>query len=127
MNFFTYSRNPEEAAYWQTLDKVRQFQNNVLDKHFDGFATTKRGTILRNLKTALRYDDKEAVRRYLREYAQADGTKQGLKASMKAMNPLHGLSANEKKQFLKWLTPRDRQFLRKAERYYHQLADRYVK
>ncbi|MBQ9904904.1 MAG: hypothetical protein IJM47_08985, partial [Synergistaceae bacterium] len=93
---------------------------------FDGFASTARGRILQNIKKALRFNDREAVRRFLREYTQADGTKQGLKASMKAMNPLHGLSEKEKAQFLRWITPDDRKYLRKAMRYFHQLADRYI-
>lgn len=124
---FVYSQDADEAAYWQTLDRVRQFQTQVLDKHFDGFASTARGRILQNLKKALRYRDNAAIRRYLREYAQADGTKQGLKASMKAMNPLHGLNEKEKAQFMKWLSADDRKYLRKAERYYHQLADRFIR
>ena len=87
-NILLYSVDPDEAAYFQTLDKVRQFQERVLDKHFDGFATTKRGNVLRNLKTAMRYKDHAAIRRYLREYAQLDGTKKGLQQSMKAMKAM---------------------------------------
>ncbi len=124
---FIYSQDTDEAAYWQTLDRVRQFQNEVLDKHFDGFASTRRGRILANIKKALRYNDGEALRRFLREYTQADGTKQGLKQSMKAMNPLHGLSEKEKKQFMRWISADDRKYLRKAERYFHQLADRFIR
>ena len=124
---FIYSQDTDEAAYWQTLDRVRQFQNEVLDKHFDGFASTRRGRILANIKKALRFNDREALRRFLREYAQADGSKQGLKQSMKAMNPLHGLSEKEKAQFMKWISADDRKYLRKAERYFHQLADRFIR
>ena len=122
-----YSVEPDEAAYFQTLDKVRQFQERVLDKHFDGFATTKRGQVLRELKTAMRHKDKAAIRRYLREYAKLDGTKKGLQQSMKAMDPLHGLSKEEKKQFLKWITAEDRKYLRRAERYFHALADKFLR
>lgn len=86
-----------------------------------------RGRILQNIKKALRYNDKEALRRFLREYTQADGTKQGLKQSIKAMHHLHGLSEKEKAQFLKWISPDDRKFLRKAERYFHHLADRFLR
>lgn len=124
---FVYSQDADEAAYWQTLDRVRQFQNQVLDKHFDGFASTRRGRILQNIKKALRYKDGEAVRRFIREFHQADGTKQGLKQSMKAMDPLHGLSEKEKAQFLKWISPDDRKYLRKAQRYFHQLTDRFLR
>ena len=86
-----------------------------------------RGRILQNIKNALRYNDKEALRRFLREYTQADGTKHGLKQSIKAMHHLHGLSEKEKAQFLKWISPDDRKFLRKAERYFHHLADRFLR
>ena len=126
-NLILYSVDPDEAAYWQTLDKVRQFQTRVLDKHFDGFATTKRGEVLRKLKTAMRYNDKAAVRRYLKEYKQLDGTPKGLKSSLQAMDPLHGLSKEEKKQFMKWITADDRQYLRKAEKYYRELTNKYLK
>ena len=116
-----YSLDPDEAAYYQTLDKVRQYQERVLDRHFDGMATTKRGNILRDLKTAMRYNDKAAIRRYLQEYAKLDGTTQGLKNSIKAMQPLHGLSASEKRDFLKWLSDDDKKYLHKAEKYYREL------
>ena len=122
MNLIVYSLDPDEAAYYQTLDKVRQFQERVLDKHFDGFATTKRGQILRNFKTALRYKDKAAMKRYLQEYAQLDGTRKGFEKSIKAMDPLSGLSVKEKKQFLKWLSEDDKKFLKKAMKYYRELA-----
>ena len=122
-----YSVDPDEAAYYQTLDKVRQFKERVLDKHFDGIATTKRGEILRKLKQAMRYKDRAAVRRYLQEYKKLDGTKQGLKQSMKAMDPLFGLNAKEKAQFLKWIKEDDRKYLRRANKYFHELADKYTK
>lgn len=126
-HMFIYSQDVDEAAYWQTLDRVRQFQNQVLDKHFDGFASTARGRILQNIKKALRYKDNEALRRFIREYAQADGTKKGLKQSIMAMDPLHGLTEKEKAQFLRWISADDRKYLRKAQRYFHQLADRFIR
>ena len=116
-----YSLDPDEAAYYQTLDKVRQFQERKLDRHFDGMATTKRGRISRNIKTAMRYNDKAAIRRYLKEYAQLDGTRKGLETSLKAMEPLHGLSKDEKRQFMKWLTDDDKKYLKKAMKYYAEL------
>ena len=122
-----YSLDPDEAAYFQTLDKVRQFQERVLDKKFDGFATTRRGKVLQNLKRALRYKDKAAIRRYLKEYAKVDGTKKGLQQSMKAMSPLFGLSKDEKKQFLKWITADDRKYLRRADKYFRELTSRFLR
>jgi len=119
--FFLYSVDPDEAAYYQTIDKVRQFQERVLDKHFDGMVTTRRGKVLRELKRTMKYKDKESVKHYLQEYAQLDGTAQGLKSSLKAMNPLFGLSNAEKAQFLKWISEDDKKYLHKAEKYYREL------
>ena len=99
----------------------------MLDKYFGGFASTKRGTVLRNLKAAIRLGDKAAVQRYLREYRELDGTPQGLKQSMKAMNPLFGMSEKEKKQFMRWITPKDRENLRRADRYWRKLAVKYIR
>ena len=127
MNIFSRSVNPDEAAYFQTLDKVRQFQERVLGKSYNNFSTTKRGRVLQMLRTAMRYKDKAAIRRYLREYMKLDGTKNGLQQSMRNMNPLHGLNGTEKKQFIKWLSKEDRKYLRKADRYYHSLTDRFLK
>ncbi|MBQ7674304.1 MAG: hypothetical protein IJT36_07315, partial [Alphaproteobacteria bacterium] len=56
-----------------------------------------------------------------REYAKLDGTPQGLKTSLKAMNPLNGLSKDEKKKFLKWISADDKKFLRRAMKYYQDL------
>ena len=126
-NMLFYSSDPDEAAYFYSLDRVRQYQERVLDKKFDGFATSKRGRVLQRLKTALRYNDKKTVRECLNEYARLDGSKQGLKQSMKAMDPLHGLSKEEKKKFIRWLSDEDKKYLAKANRYFHALADRFIK
>ena len=124
---FLYAIDPEEAAYFNTLDKVRQFNERVLDKHFEGFASTKRGTALRNIKNAMRYKDQAAIQRFIREYRELDGTPQGLKQSMKAMNPLFGMSEKEVKQFMKWITPTERKTLRMANLYWRSLARKYIR
>ena len=90
-------------------------------------ALQQQNNLLRNLKTALRYKDRAAIKRYLKEYAQLDRTKKGLQQSMKAMNPLHGLSKEEQKQFLKWITADDRKYLQKANKYFHAVADRFIR
>ena len=69
----------------------------------------------------MRYKDKAAIKRYIQEYAKLDGTAQGLKNSLKAMNPLSNLSAKEKKEFLEWLSDDDKKFLRQAMKYYREL------
>ena len=126
-NIFLYSADAEQAAYFYSLGKVREFQDIVLHKRFDGFAYTQRSEALRNLKTALRLDDKQAVQRYLQDYYSLGGSRQGLKTSMRNMNPLHGLSKKEQAQFLKWISPEDRIYLDRADKYFRKLADTFLR
>ncbi|MBQ7262496.1 MAG: hypothetical protein IJR14_02135, partial [Synergistaceae bacterium] len=80
LGLFTYSQDKGEAAYFYINDKKREFQERVLGKSFDGFATSKRGNALRRLKTSLRFNDEANIKRSLQQYYEAGGTKQGLKA-----------------------------------------------
>ena len=98
----------------------------MLGKHTGGFGITKRGQALRKLKAALRLDDEDAVKRSLEEYYKLGGDAKGLKASMRNMNPLHGLNKQEQQQFLKWLSAEDRKYYDRAERFFHAMADRYL-
>ena len=126
-NLLLYSVDPDEAAYWQTRDKVRQFQTRVLGRSFNGFATSPRSEVLRKLKSAMRYNDKAAIQRYMQEYKRLEGTDKGFKASMRAMDPLWGLSKDDQKRFMRWINDDDRKYLQKAQRYYRRMAGKYVK
>ena len=121
LGLFTYSQDKGEAAYFYINDKKREFQERVLGKSFDGFATSKRGNALRRLKTSLRFNDEANIKRSLQQYYEAGGTKQGLKASLKSLDPLHGLSKAEQKQFMAWLTAEDRKFLARAYEWYRDM------
>ena len=126
-NLFVYSSDADEAAYFYTLGLVRQFRENVLGKKSYSFSTSKRGQALRNLKSALRLGNSEAVQRYLREYYSLDGTRQGLKSSMRNMNPLHSLNKKEQQQFLRWISDDERKYLNRANKYFHSMADKFLR
>ena len=82
---------------------------------------------MRKLKSAMRYNDKQAIQRYMREYKALDGTDRGFKTSMRAMDPLYGLSKDDRARFMRWITEDDRKYLKKAERYYRSMAGKYLK
>ncbi len=126
-NVFVYSAEADEAAYFYTLSKVHEFQEKVLGRHFDGFASTQRGEILRRMKTALRLGDNDAVKRYLREYYGVGGSKKGLKSSMHSMNPMHTLSKQQQAQFLRWISPDEKKYINRAQRYFHKMADKFLR
>ena len=126
-NLFAYSADADEAAYFYALGLVRQFSERVLGKKTYAFSSTRRGEVLRKLKTSLRLGDRERVQRYLREYYRLGGDSKGLKTSMRNMNPLHGLNKKEQEQFLRWLSQDDRKYFSRANKYFHQLADRFLR
>ncbi|MBR1419295.1 MAG: strawberry notch family protein, partial [Synergistaceae bacterium] len=117
-----YQQNPIEASYYYILASKRQFQENVLGKKFDGYATTRRGEALNNFRAALKYNDKNKAIKYLTEYVELGGTQEGLESSTNAMHPLAGLNKLERAQFIKWLRPDEHKVLGKALDYYIELA-----
>lgn len=123
-NLFLYDTDADQAAYFYTLGKVREFQEKVLKRRFDGFMTTPRGEALRDLRTALRYDDKDAIKRSLEQYYSLNGKNQGLRTSLRNMYPLHSLNKREQQMFLEWLSPEDRKFLNRANKYYETILNR---
>ncbi|HHX27485.1 MAG TPA: hypothetical protein GX716_00595, partial [Firmicutes bacterium] len=118
-NLFIYADDPGEGSYYDILDEKRKFLKKI------GKATEYTGTIsprsnaLYNLKLALRYEDKDAMEKYLAEYIQLGGTAQGLKTSLRNLDPLHGLSQAEKQVFITdWLDDAGRERLEQAIRFY---------
>ena len=120
-NLFLYSQDADEAAYFYTLSLVNQFKEKVLGQTFSGYATNKRTEALRRLKTAIRFNDKDAVQRALNEYYQQGGQYQGLKTSLKNMHPLHSLNSQRQKQFFKWISHEDKPYIDRAQKYYQKL------
>ena len=119
-----YKADPRENAYYDILDQKRKFltERGMADS---GLSRNKPSTvILRNLKKAIRVGDYEAFRKYLTLYAAQPGaSKDGLASSIRAMNPLAGLS--EKKgvqdEFIRWLSDDDRRRLNLAMEYYEEV------
>jgi hypothetical protein len=121
-NMFSYSLDPDEAAYWWILDKKRQFQENVLGTEWSGGASTSaRGRALWNIKRAVRFGDRKAVGKYARQYLEYGGTDKGLDTSLRSMSPDAGLSGENQAAFYKWLSAEDRKYLKKAYKYYGDL------
>ena len=117
----SYSADVGEISYFHILDKKREYQERVLGRSFDGYATSKRGNALRRLRTAMRFKDQKNIDRALKEYEEAGGTQKGLNASLNRMNPLSGLSKEDQPKFIKWLTNHDRRILDRAMKYYQDM------
>lgn len=120
-NIATYTYDPNQAAYYEIQDLKRAFLKKIGKEGEYSGTITPRSQTLYNYKLAIRFEDKEAARRYLKEYAVLGGTAQGLRTSLTNMEPLHGLSTTEKTAFLKSLTEDERRRWKQSVRFYNEV------
>lgn len=121
-NAMEYKADPEEQAYYSILDLKAKYKDKVLGiKSGGGLYGDKKSDALYNYKLALRYKDETAKKKYLNQYFQYGGTEKGLTQSLKALNPLYGLNAEQQAQFFGKLTAKDRDRLKQAMKFYNDI------
>jgi hypothetical protein len=135
-NLFLYTVDPYEAAYWHIFQLKRDFMK-LKGKHGEGFWLTESGNALYNAKSALKYGDNETATKYLAQYielkalqgADEKAIRQGVLRSLRAMEPLYGLSRkdDEQAQFLSLLTGEDQRKLVMAYRHYKDILSGEIK
>ncbi len=110
-----------ETAYYEILDEKRAYLKKEGDYSRFGGSTSPRSSALYNLKMAVRYEDQEALDKYLQEYVNLGGTEQGIETSLRDMEPLFGLSSKQEKAFKRdWLDDEGRRRLEEAETFYKE-------
>jgi hypothetical protein len=115
--FLVYTQDPRKNAYGDILTAKSRFLQKI-GKGGDVMFISPRSNALYNYKLALRFGDKAAQKKYLAEYQLLGGTREGMASSLKAMNPLSGLSRQEAKAFIVSLGTDDRRKLMLALRFY---------
>ena len=116
-DFFLYRSDPYETAYFASKENVRRYQKKI-GKYNEGYSESIRSDALYNIKLAMRYGDKEAARKYLIEYIKLGGTEKGLKQSMRSLDPLSGLSKDDRQPYYDQLDAIEKENLAKAYQYY---------
>ena len=117
-NLFLYSQDADRAASFYIADLADQYNEKVLGKGKNSYAANP---ILSKLKEAIRFHDNDGVIHSLNEYYAHGGTKQGLSASLRTLDPLHSVKKSSQDDFKKWLSDDDRVFLNRAQKYYDRL------
>jgi len=117
---FWYEADAFEAAYYDTFANKRRFMKKI-GKYAEGFWLSPKGSSLYNARTALRYQDEEAMLYYMQQYFERGGTKKGLQQSLENLNPLAGMNKKDQVAFTAQLTPEDLDKLIKALVFYRQL------
>jgi hypothetical protein len=112
--------DPDEIAYYDTLRLKGEFKRKVLGIE-GGFGVSAKSQTYRNYKKALKLGKKDLADTLLEEMAEK-GWINGLEQSLRAMNPMFGLSeVNQIKFRLQFLNGLQRQKLQRAQRYYDQV------
>lgn len=115
-----YKTDPGQAAYSDIYEEKKRFLKKI-GKGGEGFWLTPRGDALYNMKLALRYKDDKAAEEYFTEYLTLGGSIDGLKTSLRNMNPLSGLTQIERITFMSQLNEEDKRNLTKALIFYDEV------
>ena len=113
----TYTSDPGESAYYDTLAHVYDFLEENGRERSSG-VPTNRGNALYYYKQALKYGDLKAAEKYLKKYYELGGMDTGITQSIKRAHPLAPLPADWKSQFMRTLTPDELQRYELALRWY---------
>lgn len=116
-NLLYYKADPGQSSYYNIINAKREYLETI-GKGGTGDFNSPKTEVLRNYKLAIRLKDEESAAFYLAEYQRLGGTKAKLKKSLESMDPLAGLSKQDKKNFLNSLNGEQHQELEKANKYY---------
>lgn len=123
---FLYKSDPEESAYYKIVDLKNKFEVKNGKLPYASYTTSPKSNALYYLKTALKYGDKAAVKKYMQKYIELGGTEKGYKTSMKSLDPLYGLNTKEKTEFMRTLTPQEKETFKRAKKFYDETLDNKV-
>lgn len=116
-----YKSDPGESAYYRIYDEKNRFLKKIGKYGEFGGQISGTSNALYNMRMAFRYHDKEAVDKYLLEYAALGGTAQGLKTSFRNFEPLHGIPADRRAEFVNQLSADDKQKYTAALKFYNEV------
>ena len=116
---FVAIQDPEENAYRYIQSQKYEYLEKWKGRGGMSDYYSPRSIVYRQYKKALIFKDKDAEERSLAEIRKLGTTAKQFQASMKAANPLYGLSKADKAEFTqKFLSVRDKPKLDRAMAYY---------
>ena len=115
----TYTSDPGESAYYDTLANVYGFLQKNGRERPSGIPTD-RSNALYYYRQALKYGDLKAAEKYIKKYYQLGGIDTGITQSIKRASPLAPLPADWRGIFLRSMTPDERRRYELAMRWYNE-------
>lgn len=118
-----YTTDPEQSYYYLARNMAAEY----LEKEGKGRnipAYTDDMKLTATLKKALKYNDKEAIQKYLAEYIDRQGSvgkaRLKLQGSIERMSPLGLISKKDRHAFMATLNKEEREVIEKAEEWHRQ-------
>ncbi|MBZ0158384.1 MAG: strawberry notch C-terminal domain-containing protein [Alphaproteobacteria bacterium] len=115
-----YRTDPGEAAYYDTVNHIRDF---LKEKGYEppDVSPTKKSNVLYHYKQAKRYKDKAAAEKYKAEYLSLGGKKEDLLKSYKKTEPIAFLPLKYRAAFLASLDAEDRAVYHRARTWWESV------
>ena len=116
-----YTRNVDQINYYDIKDLVNRFLEEKGEQR-DGFTSSTKSRAMVDLKLALRYDDKNAIKKAksrLRELFSSDSTmNKYMKNNLARLNPISSLKNEWKGEFYDGLSAQDKKKFESSMKYY---------
>jgi hypothetical protein len=115
-----YRRDPGEMAYNEARGLVYGWLEREKGRKFRGGISSESGDVLRDYRTALKFEDKTAADEALARMVDYDIDQGKLNASIKQAHPLGPLAKKDHQQFVDQLTAEEYETFQRAELWYNQ-------
>lgn len=115
------TRDPGEAAYGRMKGMAAKWLER--EKGQEGYSalSTPRSNALYNLRTAMKYGDRDAERKARQTLRDLGVTQDDIKQSIKRAHPLGSIALKDRAAFLRSLTADERKVLAVATRWYEEV------
>ena len=117
-----------ESSFWKIYELRDDYLKSIDEYRGGTYGKNKKDLALYNFRTAIRFDDKDAALRYLKEYAilskaeDANELMNNIKSSARALNPLQSLGEKKTVDFISTLSGNDLKTFKDGMRFYFQYS-----
>lgn len=116
--------NIGESNYFDMIGQARDWaqQQKGGGEVGGGFPNDNKSQAIYYFKLSQRYGDKDSAEKFLWDAARFGETDEGVKGTLKSLDPLQGLSESQRARYMEQLSPDDSERLRRAYQHWAQLV-----
>lgn len=115
------SFDPDEVSYYKIINLKYNFLEKELGTSGSGDFTSERSKVYGAYKQALRFGDKDAQERAIEKMNELGVRAKDLEQSLRAADPLFGLSKENKEKFMEWINGFQKAEVGRAMKYYEEV------